>query len=72
MQTLLMSSKSAWKKTTHHVSTIGPNHALCEPKGGQPLTRKVSAAEMTENEIQFARRDKARRDDIEVVSEEVG
>lgn len=67
-----MSSKSAWKKTTHHVSTVGPNRALCQPKGGQPLTRKVSAAEMTENEIQFARRDKARRDDIEDVSEEVG
>ena len=52
--------------------TIRPNHALCQPKGGQPLTRKVSAAEMTENEIQFARRDKARRDDIEDVAEEVG
>lgn len=54
---------------THHVSSVGPSRALCQAKDGQPLTRP---AEMTENEIQFARRDKVRRDDVEDVPEEGG
>jgi len=56
MQTLLMSK---CMKKNDHASSVGSSRALCQPKGGQPLTQPVSAAE-TKNEIQFL--DETRRD----------